>query len=211
MGKRTNKLYYNRTNTCDRCRKDLTSRHPMREYDKKGNWTGNWLCTRCYDKEHRPADFRMGNLDPNSSVGLGYIFQQITCKTRGVKDLNIEDDNFHSPIDHSRDPEYGIIQTKGVIYDPKERYWTINWSNEYDKEFDHLIFYCMDKNKKNIERVYIFPKEEVIKRPKVTIYKHSKSGWYHQYRIDESPYNDTYHSMKLGDCPILRRNKNGRF
>lgn len=209
MGKRTNKLYYNRTNTCDRCGKDLASRHPMREYDKKGNWIGNWLCTRCYDKEYRPSDFRIGNLDPNSSVGLGYIFQQITCKTRGVKDLNIENDNFHSPIDHSIDPEYGTIQTKGAIYDPKERYWTINWSNEYDKEFDYLIFYCMDKDKKNIERVYIFPKEEIIKRPKVTIYKYSKSGWYYPYRVDESPYNDTYHSMKLDDCPILRRNKNG--
>lgn len=51
MPKKVNKRYYNRTNSCDICVKDLiTSQKPRREIDKEGNWTGRWLCKKCYDK-----------------------------------------------------------------------------------------------------------------------------------------------------------------
>jgi len=45
--------YYNRTNTCDRCREECreTKLIPVktyREYNKEGNWTGKWICNNCY-------------------------------------------------------------------------------------------------------------------------------------------------------------------
>ncbi len=47
-------VYYNRTNTCDICKKDLLlgPGHAHREYSKgykKGYWTGRWLCHACYN------------------------------------------------------------------------------------------------------------------------------------------------------------------
>jgi hypothetical protein len=79
--------HYNRTNTCDICGNRLKSWDTYREHDKKGNWTGKWLCRSCWGKadyNKRPdsinniikslRDHRTGNLDPNSRSGKGYIF-----------------------------------------------------------------------------------------------------------------------------------------
>ena len=32
----------------------------------------------------------------------------------------------------------------------------------------------------------------------------SSYSWYEKYRIDETPYNEAYHSLKLKDCPVLK-------
>lgn len=37
------RIYYNRTNACDKCGRKLfpgKPAYPRREYDEKGNWTG---------------------------------------------------------------------------------------------------------------------------------------------------------------------------
>ena len=57
----SNQRYYNRTNTCDICKKDLTrDPQPRKEYNKNGDWSGKWTCNAChhifekhgtYDKE----------------------------------------------------------------------------------------------------------------------------------------------------------------
>lgn len=210
-------IYYNRTNTCDECGDKLIPGKACREYNKEGNWTGRWLCKICYynidykdryDSQNnvikRIRDFRIGNLDPNSETGKGYIFQQITCKARKIEDLNIKDDNFHSPIDHSRDSELGIIQTKGAVYNPISKIWSLSFQTEQGKEFDYLIVYCMSRDMKNVERVYIIPIEEIDKRIGLTIYKNSITGWYNKYRVDEKLYNDAYHSLDKDDLPALR-------
>lgn len=201
-------MHYNATNTC-RCGNNLIAGKARREYIN-GIWTGEWICINCYNKKnYLVADFRNGNLDPNSTTGKGYIFEQITCKARGVKNLNIENDNFDTPIDHSRDHEYGIIQTKGAII--SYGIWYYNLEGEIFKEFDNLIVYCMDINTKKVERVYIVPWEEVVTRSSITIRKNPKRPtdiWYEQYRVDERHYNEVYRNMKLADCPVLR-SKNG--
>lgn len=198
-------IYYNRTNTCDRCGNKLIPGKVYRKRNKEGDWTGKWLCTSCQQKES--ADFRNNNLDPNSSHGKGYIFEQITCKARGIDNLNINDDNFNSIIDHSPDPEYGIIQSKGAIYNTSDRSWCIYVESEHEKEFDYIIVHCMDNYTKNVERVYIFPKKVVIKRSHIRIYKNpSRYTWYEKYRVDEKPYNDAFHNLDERDLSILRKN-----
>lgn len=213
--------YYNRTNTCDECKTNkLTPGNTFREYGKNDNWTGKWLCRDCWwknDYKNRSdsynnirkeiADFRLNNLDPNSTTGKGYIFEQITCKARGIDNLNIENDNFSSKLDHTRDSKYGILQSKGATYSPKyDRWHNGSMINEYGKEFDYIIFYCMDIYMKNVERVYIFPRGEIIKRSSVTVHKNPSRGgqWYEKYRVDEKLYNDAYHNLDDDDLKGLR-------
>lgn len=51
-------IYYNETNTCDRCIEEdnitkssaLYSGHARREYNLKGDWTGRWICDKCRNK-----------------------------------------------------------------------------------------------------------------------------------------------------------------
>lgn len=208
---------YNGKNTCprirdgDECGNELKSGHAHRERDKEGNWTGRWICDKCrkieYHKEYRErsdcynniiksvANRRINCLDPNSAQAKGDISQTITCYVHNVKDLNLENDNYCSPIDHSRHPVLGILQSKGRLYNSLEKYWHASISNEHGKEFDNLIFYCYDKNMKIIIRVYIFPKDEIIKRTSICIYNNDKFHWYDKYRVDEKPYNDTYQNI----------------
>jgi hypothetical protein len=144
---------------------------------------------------------RSGNLDSNSSQAIGDNFEELTCIWRStisiisVQNLNKINDNYKSPIDHSIDSELGIIQTKGKLYGSKNEYWTTDCKKEYNSymkgfKFDKLIFYCASKEGNNIDRMYIFPKEEILKRKCIGIYKNptdctgrSKVSWYDQYRI----------------------------
>lgn len=207
--KRTRREKYNDTNTCDICgEEDLISESTYKEYDQSGVWTGRWMGKKCYTKiyyhtieKNRPDSIgnmrkslrnrRTGNLNKNSAQAKGDIFERLTCEWRGVDNLNIENDNFNSPIDHSRDIELGIIQTKGRVYNYIDRRWPFTcFERDHHKEFDHTICYCTDEHMKNIERVYIFPRKEVLKRTVITIYKDpSRDVWYDKYIIDEATIN----------------------
>lgn len=220
----TKRPYYNRTNTCDRCGNKLISPRIYREYDKRDNWTGKWLCYTCWQIDYRKkngspylADYKINNLDPNCKKGIGLIFEQVTCKARGIKNLNIENNNFNSPFDHSVDPELGILETKGTVLKHKilpdriKEYDCWNFTIRLEKIFDHIILYCADKNMENIERVYIIPWKDIDKRFKnmtfsITICK-DLNGWYEKYRVDEKPYNNAFHNLDETDLKILRKRK----
>ncbi len=111
--------------------------------------------------------------------------------------MNKKLDNYNSPIDHSIDSVLGIIQTKGRFYDSYNQCWTQNFTHEHNAvakgfDFDVLILYCVSKDGKIIERIYIFPSEEILKRISITVYddpkdrwKNSILPWYEEYRIDD--------------------------
>jgi len=198
---------------CDRCGTDLwKGGNPRKEY-REGKWTGRWLCNKCSckdryeDVEKSISGRRTGLISQKCPSGKGDIFEQITCDTRGLNNLNYENDNFNSPIDHSRDPEYGILQTKGAslrnylgrqVWGFCTRGEVERYIREDDKKFDNMILYCMDKEMKNVLRVYIIPYEEVILRTKINInVNSSKYSWYEKYRVDEKPYNGAYHRILL--------------
>lgn len=149
---------------------------------------------RNYNKVHKfweifkpITNCRSGNQSPNHSNTKGDKFQKLTCDWKYVKDMNIEHDNYISPIDHSPSSEGMIYQTKGKLYDQRNRCWILNCENENYKDFDFLIFYCASKDGKNIERIYVIPKEEIIKRKNITIYKNPSKGvsWYENYRVKD--------------------------
>lgn len=207
MVKRYNKKYYNRTNTCNICgiNFDNASGNPTREYNKEGDWTGRWLCVNCWysiDYRQRPdnlaniikslANHRTGNLDPNCTSAKGDLFEELTARWRGIKRLSIENDNYGLPFDHSIDSELGVIETKGIFFNFRERRWGFSYNHRDYREIDCMICYCASKDGKKIERIYIFPVEEVIKRTGIAIYKNptNSSGcsilsWYERYRVKD--------------------------
>ncbi len=220
-------IYYNDTNTCQRVKEDgnicgnkLEPGSTYREKDKNGHFTGRWVCRTCWGKDYQQNDpnsqhniikklagRRTRNISPNCSSAKGDLFEELTCRWRGVKNLNIENDNYGSPMDHSKDPELGIIQTKGsffhIIYNQHEG-WKFNVEREHNKEFDNMISYCVSKDRKRIEGIYILPKKDVIKRIStiVIVRNPSRSVWYEKYRVkDENILNKVNEIWKkLMEC-----------
>lgn len=196
---------YNETNTCDKIRKVgfswkrcgnrlIREENPHREY-KDGKWTGKWLCRSCYVKPRN----RIGK-NSNSPKAKADNSQELTCELFDVKDLNKENDNYCSPIDHSPihegvsitigrelvDLSGRILQTKCALYDPINRYWSLDVVNEHNKDFDFLVTYCISRDGKKIERIYIIRWEEVMRHGSIKIIKNlSKGGWYRHYEIKD--------------------------
>lgn len=191
--------HYNKTNTCDRCGiEKLIPGTAHREYNEKGDWTGNWMCKKCYYRCNYShiTNRRSGNINPISEQTKGDNFEELTYKWRStistipIENMNKKLDSYRSPIDHSRDSELGIIQTKGRLYNRYGWWQFTGCNNEHNKEFDYLICYCASEDGKNIERLYIFPKKEIEKRTAVKITKNPTKRryveqWYEKYRIND--------------------------
>lgn len=184
-----------------------------REWDNKGIFTGKYLCIRHYNMNYRMRhkddmdktkkelrNCRNGQLDPHSNTGKGFIFEQIVCKTLGIRNCNIELDNWNSHTDIDKHEKYGYISAKGA----NVRLGEWSFSNIDAGIFDTLILICMSSDK-NVERVYAIPVTEAKKRSSVCVRLNpSRGAWYEKYRIDESPFDRTYHNIKLEDCKVLR-------
>lgn len=171
----------------------------------EGNWDAkSYICRSCYvvdyygKYEKYIADFRNKNLDPKSSSGKGFIFEQIVNNTLGIENCNIRLDNFHSHFDGSQHQEFGMIQSKGTIlfYGIYKGFiWSFNTSDI--KDCDTVFLICMDIEMKNVDRVYRIAVDYI---DVMTIYRSSKRSKWEKFRIDEKPFNDTFHNMKLSDC-----------
>ncbi len=215
---------YNLTNACDRCgiSFDKASGHPMREYDKNGKKTEKWICSRCRAKDYNDMPYshsniikqmrscRTGNQNPNSSNAKGDLFEELTCKWRStvstvpVENLNEKLDNYTTPIDHTRDSELGIIQTKGKFYDSEYRMWLFcGLEREWDKKFDVIICYCASEDGKTIDRIYIIPKKETDRVKTINIVNSPMNSrgtspivpWYEKYRIKNEEAIDKINDM----------------
>lgn len=188
----------------------LYPKNAQREYDKNGNWNEKWLCFRCYRHDHwvnveskysdshnniikALSDRRTGNLKDSHNI-FGDNCEELTCRWRStvttipVENLNKKLDNYMTSIDHSLDSELGIIQTKGRLYNSYHQMWVFSGlEREWNKIFNYEICYCVSKDGKKIERLYIFPKEEIKKRTSIGIYKNPlrKIQWYEEYRIKD--------------------------
>lgn len=190
---------------CFVCGKDsLTSKTAFSEDDGKGFRTGRWFCYSCYNKDrykngrlnvnliNEMRDRRLNNLDPNSTQAKGDHFEELTCIWRStvssvpIENLNKRFDNYNTPMDHSPDSELGIIHTKGRIYNVRNDNWAFDIRRDVNKTFNNVICYCTSKDGKYIERIYIFPEEEIKERGSITIYKNpSKGFWYEKYRVTD--------------------------
>ncbi len=203
-----------------------------KEKNEEGKWTGRWICINCWKKYYnkRPncgnnimrelAGFRTGYQDPNSNSAKGRNYEKLTCIWLKVDNLNIKYDNCEVPIDHSPISEKTIIsiggkyidligmipQTQGRLYRSFYKYWSFSGlEREWNKKFDIMIYYCLSKDGKTVERIYILPKEEIIRRKGICIVKNptdphgnSKSSWYDDYRVaDENTIRQVNNIWKM--------------
>lgn len=208
--------YYNRTNTCDNIKDNGeicgNSFHgkAFKEYDEEYNWTGNWLCPKCYyidyNEKNLKSLWRIGLLDPLSPVGKGFIGQQIVAKTYEVEDCNLKMDNFNFYVDLAKIGKYGYCEVKIATFNKRNGKWEFEGIDP--EHFDSLFIVCMDKNEfwKNVERVYIIPVEYIISSH-ITIYENTstKLSKWEKFRIDHKPFDKIYHNMKLENCKILKK------
>ncbi len=133
------------------------------------------------------TDHRSGNLDPNCSYGKGDKFEELTCIWREVEILSNKSDCFNLPYDHSRDSELGIIETKGRILNEYGFWGFSSLERHYNKEYDNMICYCVSRDGRHIEKIYIFPKE-IIKTNSISIYANRRKdswAWYDKYMIKD--------------------------
>lgn len=152
----------------------------------------------------------MSGLDIYSESGKIFVFDQVTCKARGIKNLKLENDNFRSKNGHSIDKDYGILDTKVsllCLLHWEYEGWQFNTTKLKKKEFDNMIGHCTDRYMRNIEKTVIIPKFEIMKRGNIRINKNNRYGWYEEYIVDEKPYNDVYHSLNEEDLSILKDKK----
>lgn len=198
---------------CYVCGRDKSSGNWCRYYDRNGGWDGvHYICSACYETNRRDSDWKKGNLDPLSSTGKGFIGQQVVAKRYNVEDCNLLMNNFHFYVDISKIEEYGYCEVKTRSFDIlKDKYEQWLFDTIREQEYDTLILLCMDRNIPwtNVERAYAIPWEVVVNRNKtnITIARNSlRNGhWHEEFRIDEKPFNEIYHNMKLENCKILRK------
>ena len=207
------KKRYNPAHTCDRCGKDFgdqeeSRNYPLKEYDKKGNWNGNWDCPSCYqtfdpNSQHNliksVADCRTRNQRPDSTNIKGDKGQKLLCAWKGYTDLNKENDNYKSPIDCIDEKTRQHYQAKIAYYNNIER----SWKQEFQKliksiktgfRFKILYMFCVSKDGKIIERIYELPEKEIYDsetnkgRGSISIMMYDsnmrpyENGWYARYR-----------------------------
>lgn len=185
------------------------------------------LCKNCWSKDYQKnnpnshdntrklaTDWRTGNLDPLSTNGKGFIGQQIVAIKYGAEDCNLKMDNFRFYIDLSKISGYGYSEVKTSSLGIKSGQYMFH--THRPQEYDTLFLVCMDHNEpwKDVNRVYAIPWEVVVNRGKgnIVITRDSSRGtWYDDpkkgYRLDEKPFNDIYHGMKLENCKVLRKRK----
>lgn len=177
--------------------------------DKK-DCTG-YLCSKCYqrydprssnNKKKYVTKCRNNQLEKSSNSGKGFIGEMIIAKTLDIANCNLELDNFRSYIDLYDPTIYKKIQVK--TSEPYYGCWTVHFGIEH--HFDTLFILCMDKYRKNVLRVYIIPESELYGIKAVSIYsktRYIQSKW-EKFRVDEKPYNETYHNMKIENCKVLK-------
>lgn len=182
--------------------------------DEKGNYDryGYWdrksrICTKCYsgirnnmedsynNAKKLVANSRTGNLDRSCNTGEAIISQWICAKVLGIRDVNIENNNFNESVDLSLHPVYGIIEIKNGKWIGNREYWQVD---NLEKHFDKVFVLCGDMYKpwKIIERVYILPRSEV-KGSIVIVKDPSRISKWEKFRVDERPYNEMYHGVDI--------------
>jgi len=209
---------------CFRCHSDTTyvsEKTGVAAWRKRkinGIWDGeNYYCDSCHHKLKRKCRNKL--VEKDSNTGKGFRVEQVVAKALGLKNCNLELDDFNTVFDLYDPIKYKDIQVRSIGPSIRKATWN-GREYIYDvchfalnlPECDTFFAICMSKGYKDIERIYAIP---VDKLPKdglakgMTIYKDPKfPAWYEQYRIDEKPFNEIYHSMKIDDCPIIKNTSN---
>lgn len=195
----------------------------LRDTDKNGKKVYEFVC-RTHGEMHYARynpnsqsnaikavrDRRIGNLHDHSQI-LGDNCEDLTSILFGVKRLSVEYDKYsmlpydHDPIskhmsitigDKSEDLYGKILQTKGRCL--SYGVWNTRVDGEHDKKVDMLIFYCISIDGKIIERIYIIPKEDILKTTSIHITKNPTDS-------RGNPITQKYEKYRVIDKDLMRR------
>ncbi len=166
-------------------------------------WTGRWMCFNYGNNYYQEKDPnsqrniiksvrnpRIGNLNKDTEQGMVIITQAVVAKVNGIEDLNVKMDNYGYYIDMYKDI-YGRINVEyssllnmaiGIL---KYELWKFN----NRRICDTFILLGLNKDKSDIERVYIIPKK-MIEVAIIGIYKNNSK--YEKFRFDKRIYSDMY-------------------
>lgn len=205
----------NHKNTiCSKCRNDKTyiksNGEPqwITDCDDNGIWNGGYLCNACYRKyrygyiQKTVTNYSTGNIAIDGIHALCLLSQAVVAKGLGVEDLNIKNDNFMWYVDMYHE-NHGKIDVKGDTLDKKLRGWNFHSRHKIDCD----TYFCLgyDRDKKNIDVVYIIPNYDwIVELSSIYISKDSIRSTKHdydKYKVDPKLYNDLYKSLMifLGD------------
>ena len=202
------KKRYNENHACDRCGKSFddieeSGRHPLKEYDEKRNWTGNWDCKICYEKYDPNSHFntlklitncRTDNITDNIRTGSeqekGYQDVELVCRLYQYVDLNKK---YATEIDCIDEETALLYQVEGRCYNSEYGRWNFgSLEKDWHKKYENMILVCKSEDGKLVKELYRIPSYEINGRKGICIYNNPTDNldnpiipWYEQYRVED--------------------------
>ena len=169
----------------------------------------NFNCWRYVDnrrycnKHGCGSHYVFGNLDINSSKGLGRAGEVLVVKTLGIGkeyDCNRISCGFSFDMYNKK---YGKIDVKTRLKQVNYNKWQFDFKAK--KEANSYICIGLSSNRKNVEHVWIVPNINNIKNLIVLtiINTHYSLSVHKHWEVDSKPYDKTWRTMKLDNCKIM--------
>ncbi len=194
---------------CAKCGIDKTSKW-HREFNNDKNWTGKYLCNRCFQKSDLNYHYlirksttrsRIGYIQKDTRQGMAVMSQAVVAKYFDIEDLNIKMDNFKWYIDMENiGAIYGKIDVKSSKLS-RDGQWTFQTERKID--CDTYICTGFGAELKDIESVYIIPNEYVYKLGSVTTIKNPLT----QCKYDKFKINNIIWNIIYGDLLLYLKEK----
>ena len=150
-----------------------------------------------------PPEYVIGNLDINSSTGLGRLGEIIVVKTLKISnDFDCNRENCNYPIDMYHE-KYGKIDVKTALLSDTTNIWLFLFDAK--KIADTYICLGLSSNRSNVEHVWVIPNEGEIRNKQTFGVTNSYRGLANRdhWEVDDNPYDDTLQTLDLGNCKIM--------
>lgn len=183
------------------------------ELDSFGNLTGRISCAKYSCRAKATAGCRNKDLDPNSNSGKGYVSEALVAKFLGIKTCFDITGNFNYPghdlLEHE---DWGLINVKSSSLILKRSdnipsfYHIFNVSRNSRCDFFFLIGY--DEEREHVIAVYIIPNEDYVSKltgSRIPFNVRSKWNIFKESEEEVKKWDELFHTMKLDNCPILRK------
>lgn len=155
------------------------------------------------DKSRRKC--RNKGLDPDSTVGFGYMTEVLIAKFLGIKTCFDMTGNFnYREFDIYQHEDFGRIDAKGskLLYYKGYYYWEFHTKKNKTVDF----FFCIGYNDTRTEviSVYTIPNENIVDNLYINKNWNQHEDPYYWHKQDPKPWDDMFHTLKLEDCPVLK-------
>ena len=185
------------TEICSYCKKKANEILGFRcwIYDHNG--------VRYCEKHGQGQDYINGELDINSSLGLGRAGELLVANTLKIAnkfDCNRISCNFKIDLMHDK---FGKIDVKTSLF--RYNYNTWNFPFRGKKDADIYICIGLSSNRKNVEHVwFVLNTGKIRNSTGITISNTLRSLHNRKkYEVNNKSYNDIWNSMKLDNCNIM--------